>query len=138
MEAPAEAPYIIRKACVVLRRTSNRKQKRRLNAAAVPQAFIDEHGGVVGENHIIFLVPKEEPRLDPERLAVLMNSAPVNQRFESMCGTISVSAKLLAEIDLPDPTLVASMPLAKENAEVAIADAYLGDRPRHAAVRRSG
>lgn len=122
VRARATAPYIIRKACVVLQRTSNRKQKRRLNAAVVPQAFIDRHGGVIGENHVIFLVAGENPRISPKRLAILMNSESVNRRFESMCGTVSVSAKLLAEIDLPNPDLLADM--NSENAESAIATAY--------------
>lgn len=133
--APTEAPYIIRKACVVLQRTSNRKQKRRLNAAVIPQAFIDEHGGVVGENHVIFLVPKDEPRIDPERLTILMNSGPVNRRFECMCGTISVSVKLLAEVDLPNPTLLAEMPPDAEKAEEVIATAYRGEAAKPAAMR---
>lgn len=136
--APAEAPYIIRKACVVLQRTSNRKQKRRLNAAAVPQSFIDEHEGVVGENHVIFLVPEDQPRIDPERLAILINSRPVNQRFESMCGTISVSVKLLAEVDLPDPTLLTNMPIDSQLAEDSIISAYCGEAPMPSAMQMSG
>ncbi len=120
--APENAPYIIRKACVVLQRTSNRKQKRRLNAAAIPKSFIKRHGGVVGENHVIFLIAGEKPRITPQRLAILMNSDSVNRRFESMSGTVSVSAKLLGEIDLPDPALLGNM--NRSNAEYVIATAY--------------
>ena len=65
-----------------------------------------QHGGLVGENHVRFLLPDEKPKVSVATLARLLNSKPVNDRWEGMCGTASVSAKLLALLDLPLPALV--------------------------------
>jgi len=48
-----EQPHLItRKTCVLLQRTTAKEQERRLSSAVIPQAFIDQHGGVVVENHL--------------------------------------------------------------------------------------
>ena len=43
--------------CLVVQRTSNRKQKRRITAAVVDQKFLDTVGPFVTENHVITLMP---------------------------------------------------------------------------------
>lgn len=100
------ARYVVRGACVVMQRTANRKQVRRLNAAHASQELVVRHGGLVGENHVLFLLPDEQPKVSVAALARLLNSIPVNDRWEGMCGSASVSAKLLALLDLPLPALV--------------------------------
>lgn len=103
VDAPPDAPYLFRRPLVVVQRTSNRKQVRRINAAAVPQEFLDEYGGLVGENHVLLVVPAgdAEPLVHPEDLAALLNSGPVNERFNRICGTVTVSAQLISGLDLP-------------------------------------
>lgn len=124
-----EARYVVRGSCVVMQRTANRKQARRLNAAHVTQKEVQRNGGLVGENHILFLLPDEQPKISGAALAKLMNSAPVNDRWETMCGSASVSAKLLALIDLPPPALLRGLHRLKSG-EVndAVAQAYDGQR----------
>jgi adenine-specific DNA-methyltransferase len=103
VEADAGVSYLIRTPAVVIQRTSNRKQSRRINAAAVPAKFITKHGGFIGENHVIVVVPDGPTQtITPEDLAVLFASKAVNDRFGKMCGTVTVSARLLAQLDLPD------------------------------------
>lgn len=108
VDADEDAPYVAKRPLVVVQRTSNRKQTRRINAAAVPKAFLDEHGGLVGENHVLLLVPSTEatPAVSPEDLAALLNSGPVNERFARVCGTVTVSAQLISGLDLPPPRAV--------------------------------
>jgi adenine-specific DNA-methyltransferase len=105
--------YITERPAVIVQRTSNRDQKRRLNAAAVPPAFYREHAprGFVAENHVIVLEAlTETPLVTPPVVAALLNSPAVNERFSAVSGSFSVSAKLLARLALPPaavlPTIV--------------------------------
>ncbi|MCF8709704.1 HsdM family class I SAM-dependent methyltransferase [Rhizorhapis sp. SPR117] len=89
---------------VLVQRTSNRDQQRRLNAAAVSQAFADAHAmhGYVAENHVIVLEPiANKVAVSPDLLAALLNTAIINQRFSAVSGSFSVSARLLARLALP-------------------------------------
>lgn len=106
-------PYVTERPAVIVQRTSNRDQKRRLNAAAVPETFYRDHApqGFVAENHVIVIEAlTETPRVAPPVVAALLNSAPVNERFSAVSGSFSVSAKLLARLALPPaaalPTVV--------------------------------
>ncbi len=103
--------YATRKCAVVVQRTSNRNQERRLNAAAVPKSFREQHKrGFVAENHVIVLEALNfRPALTPRQLAELLNSAAVNDRFSAVSGSFSVSAKLLERLALPSPELVRSV-----------------------------
>jgi adenine-specific DNA-methyltransferase len=98
--------YATRGPALLVQRTSNRDQDRRLNAAAVPSSFREEHHkhGFVAENHVITLeATSEKPVISPKTLAAVLNSAVVNERFSAVCGSFSVSAKLLERLALPDP-----------------------------------
>lgn len=126
---PDRAKYVVRNPCVVIQRTANRKQPRMLNAAAIPPRVFRDNVGVVGENHVLFCIPVGKPKVSPALMANIMNSAPVNERWGRMCGTISLSAKLLAELDLPDPDLVAGLKGEdRPEFDAAIAAAYGGRR----------
>lgn len=105
----AHAKYVVREPCVAIQRTANRKQARRINAAAIPASVVHQHGGLVGENHVLFLLAMGKPKISPAVMSRLMNSGPVNARWGRTCGTINLSAKLLATLDLPEPSLVASL-----------------------------
>lgn len=96
---------------VVLQRTSNRDQVRRLNAAAVPVKFRKRHkAGFVAENHVIVIESlRERPLVGPGKVAQLLNSGVVNERFSAVCGSFSVSAKLLQCLALPEPSLVSKL-----------------------------
>jgi len=102
-DAPANAPYVIRTSCVAVQRTSSRGQNRRLNAAAISKAFVKKHGGVVGENHVIFLVPLSNDAATPEALAEALNHPGASAALDRVCGSASISARLLETIDLPMP-----------------------------------
>ena len=102
----ADITYATRGRSVLVQRTSNRDQRRRLNAAVVAPEFLRKHSkrGFVAENHVIVLeVASEPPAVSPEILAALLNSDPINQRFSAVSGSFSVSAKLLGRFALPDP-----------------------------------
>src|SRR3546814_12905556 len=67
---PEKAPYVCRRRAVLVQRTSNRDQSRRLNAAPMTKSFVSRHkrDGYVAENHVIVLEPTSDtPALSQER-----------------------------------------------------------------------
>ena len=90
--------------CVLLQRTTAKEQSRRLIAAELPAAFIEEHGAVVIENHLNMIKPLNGvPRVTPGALAVLLNSGVVDQVFRCINGSVAVSAYELEALPLPRP-----------------------------------
>ena len=90
--------------CVLLQRTTAKEQCRRLIAAELPAAFIEEHGAVVVENHLNMIKPLNgAPRVAPAALAVLLNSGVVDQVFRCINGSVAVSAYELEALPLPPP-----------------------------------
>ncbi|MDX2145206.1 MAG: N-6 DNA methylase [Rhodospirillaceae bacterium] len=99
--------YIAKRAAVLVQRSSNRDQKRRLNAAAVTESFVDKKGrrGYVAENHVIVLeATNKRPLLSPRDMVKLLHSEVLNERFSSLSGSFNVSATLLRRLSLPDPS----------------------------------
>ena len=90
--------------CVLLQRTTAKEQCRRLIAAELPTAFIEEHGAVVIENHLNMIKPLNgAPRVALAALAVLLNSNVVDQVFRCINGSVAVSAYELAALPVPPP-----------------------------------
>jgi adenine-specific DNA-methyltransferase len=119
--------YATRGRSVLVQRTSNRDQRRRLNAAVVSQEFLRKHSqrGFVAENHVIVLeVTSEPPAVSPEVLTALLNSDPINHRFSAVSGSFSVSAKLLGRFALPDPALLPK--IVSATFEIGVAAALVG------------
>jgi adenine-specific DNA-methyltransferase len=103
VEVPDAAPYVARAGCVAVQRTSARGQKRRIAAAEIPSGFVERHGGVVAENHVILLLPIRPDAATPSALAEAMNLAAVGEQLDRMCGSASIPARLLEQVPLPAP-----------------------------------
>jgi adenine-specific DNA-methyltransferase len=99
-DAPADASYLVRIACVAVQRTSSRGQKRRLNAASISKAFIKKHGGVIAENHVILLIPNSPDAASPKLVAEALNNAAASAELDRVCGSASISVRLLETIKL--------------------------------------
>lgn len=97
------ASYIVNCGCVAVQRTSARGQKRRISAAEVPAGFVEQHGGVVAENHVILLVPTRPDAASPAALAEVLNLPVVGEQLDRMCGSASIPARLLERVPLPAP-----------------------------------
>lgn len=120
----ASAAYVCRGRAVIVQRTSNRDQTRRLNAAPVTTAFAKQHkrNGYVAENHVIVFEPTSDAPLVPQEvLAALLNSRLVNERFSAVSGSFSVSAKLLARLAVPDARI---LPAVGDDFETGLAAAF--------------
>jgi adenine-specific DNA-methyltransferase len=105
VSAPLDAPYVVRDPCVVVQRTSSRDQKRRITAAAVPQAFLRQHGGFIGENHVLILVRSRPDAPPPEALLEALNDPTVGQALNRVCGSASIPVRLFEVLPLPPPPL---------------------------------
>ena len=103
--------YVSSGPAVIVQRTSNRNQSRRLNAAMVPRRFRDEYaGGFVAENHVIVIeAMASRPALPPSILVKVLNAGATNERFSAVSGSFSVSARLLQRLALPDPAAVRAL-----------------------------
>jgi adenine-specific DNA-methyltransferase len=100
---PQTSSAIIHSDAILLQRTSNRRQKRRLIAAPVRRRSVIGGRGFVTENHTIVITrdPNKPRKLPLSMLCRLLNTAPVDARFRRISGSVSVSTKALRDLPLP-------------------------------------
>lgn len=117
---------IIRHSAVIIQRTSNRMQQRRLNAAVVPQSLVDRYGGYVCENHVIVIYPGEDnPQVSQEELRDIINSTCIDNVFRALSGTVSVSTATIRKMPFPDPkALKTALHQTKGSYDEAIREAF--------------
>lgn len=103
---PSES--LISQPVIVLQRTTNRRQARRLIAGYIPKSMIDEYGSLISENHtiVVYPLPGVKQRVNYKTMCRLLNSKPVDNRYRLISGSVSVSVKLLKEMPLPPPALI--------------------------------
>jgi adenine-specific DNA-methyltransferase len=99
---------VIRTDAIVLQRTSNRRQKRRLIAALIRQSRVPGRRGFLSENHTILLLPdpNRKQTLPLRTLCRLLNTQAVDARFRRISGSVSVSTKALRSLPLPSAAAV--------------------------------
>jgi adenine-specific DNA-methyltransferase len=139
-----ENPAVIRSDAILLQRTSNRRQPRRLIAATISKARVPGKRGFISENHTILIIPdvSKKQRIPMKMLCRLLNTAAVDARFRRMSGSVSVSTKALRELPLP---AVASVKAAFQAgldydgaAERAYADSLSAHQRKSSAMAASG
>jgi adenine-specific DNA-methyltransferase len=119
---PNDEGPVVREPAVVLQRTTNNKQPRRLVAAMVDRSVIKRWRGFVSENHTIVLTGKRQA--DLAAVCRLLNTEAVDQRYRSLSGTAAVSVQLLRILDLPPPATFAAQTKLHADADTAAAAAY--------------
>lgn len=98
---------VVTRPSVLVQRVTANVQPCRLVAAAVAQAVFGEHGGFVGENHVVVLEQMvDKPELPPSKLAQLLGAHVVDRYFRCISGATNVSAFELNQLALPDPHLL--------------------------------
>jgi adenine-specific DNA-methyltransferase len=115
---------VITKPAVLLQRLTSSDQKRRLVAAAVPEAWVAQFGGYVCENHVIVLEPVSKDAMPPERLAAILNSQPVDRVFRAISGASNVAVSELDELLLPDPAHLKQLKARGTSLDDAVRAAY--------------
>jgi len=105
-EDPSDS--LINQPAIVLQRTTNRRQARRLIAGYIPKSMVDEYGSLISENHtiVVYPLPDVEQKVSYKTMCRLLNSRPVDNRYRQVSGTVSVSVKLLKELPFPPPALI--------------------------------
>jgi adenine-specific DNA-methyltransferase len=89
---PNQSHLLVTQGAVLVQRTTAKEQSRRLIAALMPEQFVAEHGGVVVENHLNVIRPRDTMGVPLRAIAVLLNSAAVDQLFRCISGSVAVSA----------------------------------------------
>lgn len=101
---------VVRRPCVALQRVTSPEQPRRLVGAPVTRKLMQKYGGVVGENHVVFLEQLDsEPQLSPSQLAVVLRSDPIDRIFRCISGAVNVSVFELNQLPLPNPQVLARL-----------------------------
>jgi adenine-specific DNA-methyltransferase len=135
---PQSSSAIVRSDAVILQRTSNRRQKRRLLAAMVRRADMIGGRGFVTENHTIIIVPDPAKRQElPLRMVCrLLNTAAVDARFRRISGSVSVSTKARRGLPLPAAADVRKFFTTRRRSDdEAAAAAYAASATRRRAPR---
>lgn len=119
---------IIRCPAIIIQRTTNKSQSRRLIVGSVPQEVIDKFGAYVTENHTIVVEPEAlaEQKLSTTQMRQLLSSAAVDEMYRKVSGTASVSTKLIRHLPLPDPQKLTEIMLREPDFESAVREAYAG------------
>jgi adenine-specific DNA-methyltransferase len=99
---PSEQWLLVRRSCVLLKRTTSKEQRRRLIATRLPSEFIAEHGAVTVENHLNMILPiVADPPVDTATLATFLNSEVADRAFRCISGSVAVSAYELEALPIP-------------------------------------
>lgn len=98
---PGDDWLVVDEASILVQRTTAKEQARRLIAAELPWEFIEQHGGVIVENHLNMVRPGPSPKISPATVAAVLNSDVVDQLFRCISGSVAVSAFELEAIPLP-------------------------------------
>ncbi|MCZ8251728.1 MAG: Eco57I restriction-modification methylase domain-containing protein [Hylemonella sp.] len=115
---------VITNAAVLLQRLTSSDQKRRLVAAAVPEAWVAQFGGYVCENHVIVLEPVSKDAMPPEKLAAILNTQPVDRIFRAVSGSSNVAVSELEQLLLPDPAHLKRVKKRGTHLDDAVRTAY--------------
>jgi adenine-specific DNA-methyltransferase len=118
----ANTSAIIRTNAIILQRTTNNAQKRRLVAARISPSVLKKWGGFITENHTLVVTAENLDTLND--LCTLLNSKAVDLRYRQVSGTASVSVTLLRNLDLPDPAILRHYLSSMLDPEKAIDAAY--------------
>jgi adenine-specific DNA-methyltransferase len=123
-----DSTAIVRSDAILLQRTSNKRQVRRLIAAIVKKSSVPGKRGFVGENHTIIVIPhpKRKQKVPIATLCRLLNTAAVDARFRRISGSVSVSTKALNQLPLPAADHVRVSFVASCNDELTAQLCYAG------------
>jgi adenine-specific DNA-methyltransferase len=123
-----DSTAIIHSDAIIVQRTSNKRQSRRLIAAVVRQSAVPGERGFVGENHTIIIVPDpaKKQKISIAMLCRLLNTAAVDARFRRMSGSVSVSTKALNQLPLPTTAQIRAAFGSDAEDERAVEVAYAG------------
>lgn len=121
-----DSSAVQRQPAIVLQRTTNRSQPRRLIAGLLPRSIVRTYGGFVTENHtlVVTQIPGTKPKIPLTTLLGVLNSSAVDARYRRVSGTVSISTRVLRELSLPDADTLIQILKEGHSIEVAVTRAY--------------
>jgi adenine-specific DNA-methyltransferase len=99
-----ESNAIVRESAIVLQRTTNNRQPRRLVGAMVPGTVVERYGGFVTENHTLVL-SRSRRDADLRLVLALMSTQAVDERYRRISVGSHVSVTALRALPLPEPVV---------------------------------
>jgi adenine-specific DNA-methyltransferase len=124
-KAPCGSGVPISTEALVLQRTTNKKQARRLVVGRVSAEIVRRYGAFLTENHTIVIKPSGEgARVPLKIIETLLGSKAVDGRFRRISSTVSVSAKILRQLPLPRLEILIDCLARETDVELAIEMAY--------------
>lgn len=128
-------PAVKHQSGILLQRVTSSEQPRRLIGAVLSEAFVKEHGGYVGENHVVVL-ERRDPSIGiaPRQLLRLLETAAVDRYFRCISGSSNVSVFELDQLPLPDPVRLKTL-MARGNSIENAAEQILFAARREARVQ---
>lgn len=124
-------PSVVRKPSVVLQRVTSSDQRRRLVGAPVSRELLKRYGGVVGENHVVFLQQVNgKAVLSPRQFAQVLRSKPIDSLFRSISGAANVSAFELQQLPMPEPEALVNRLARDEQIDLAVLRAFRKTKAR--------
>ncbi len=132
-----EARGVVRSPAIALQRVSSPDQQRRLICAAVPRKMQRRYGGVLGENHVNFLVAKSGTSVAKKLVARILTSEPVDRLFRCRSGATNVSVYELAQLPLPNPDIVRAELAAGASIDMAVCAGF-GIRRKSISMMKNG
>jgi adenine-specific DNA-methyltransferase len=128
-------PAVKHQSGILLQRVTSSEQPRRLIGAVLSEAFVKEHGGYVGENHVVVL-ERRDPSIGiaPRQLLRLLETNAVDRYFRCISGSSNVSVFELDQLPLPDPARLKTL-MARGNSIESAAEQILFAATREARVQ---
>lgn len=101
---PINSRAIIKREALIVQRTSNSAQRRRLVVGLVPRHIVDRFGGFVTENHTIVILPTTDgsQKISLKEMLELLASDAVDRRVRRVSGSASLSVQVLRSLALPE------------------------------------
>lgn len=92
---------IIKEPCIVVKRTSSKEQKRRIQSGYISQNMIEENNGFIAENHVNVILKITDSKLRVSTIGKFLRSSIFEDLFKCSSGTVTVSATELRRIPMP-------------------------------------
>lgn len=121
-----DSTAVVKTDAILLQRTSNRRQRRRIIAGIIRKSKLPSQRGFVSENHTILIIPDPAKKqvISLKMLCRLLNTEAVDARFRRISGSVSVSTKTLRQLPLPAVKEVRSAFVTGASDEEAAERAY--------------
>jgi adenine-specific DNA-methyltransferase len=95
-------PNLVRRACVLVQRTTAKEQHRRLICAAMPAEVFKTHGTVTVENHLNMILPRDAaPKVPVATVAAFLSTTTADRVLRCINASVAVSASELEAMPLP-------------------------------------